>query len=162
MHDPGLAVDRRRLDGHQAAVRARLDYMPRVLHGLTLGAAVAAVLMRMTRSAMLDVIGQDYVRTARAKGLSPGRTILRHALRNAFLPVLTVIGIQTGYLLGGTVVVEEVFSLNGVGRLALRAVGNREYALLQAILLMIGGGFLVINLLVDLAYAWINPKISVS
>ncbi len=136
---------------------ANLRHM--VLPGLALGTAVAAVIMRMTRASMLEVIRQDYVRTAQAKGLPRRSVVFKHALRNAVIPVLTVVGIQAGYLLGGSVVIEEVFSLNGVGRLALRAIGNRDYPLLQTVILMIGTAFVLINLTVDLVVAWVDPRI---
>jgi peptide/nickel transport system permease protein len=136
---------------------ANLRHM--VLPVLALGAAVAAVGMRITRSSMLEVIGPDYIRTARAKGLPRSRVLMKHALKNAMIPVLTIVGVQAGYLLGGSVVIEEVFSLDGVGRLALRAIGNRDYPLLQAVILLIGSGFVMLNLLIDLAYAWVDPRV---
>jgi len=132
-----------------------------ILPGLALGAAVAAVVLRMTRASMVEVVTQQYVRVARAKGVSRLRVTLMHALRNALAPVLTIIGIQAGYLLGGSVVIEEVFSLNGLGRLILRAIGDRDYALLQAAILFIGSAFLLINLMVDLIYAAIDPRVRI-
>lgn len=132
-----------------------------VLPGIALGAAVAAVVLRMTRASMVEVINQPYVRVARAKGVGRARVIFRHALRNGMIPVLTIIGIQAGYLLGGSVVIEEVFSLNGLGRLILRAIGDRDYALLQAAILLVGTSFLTINLLVDVVYAVIDPRVRV-
>ena len=125
---------------------------------LALGAAVAAVLARMTRASMLDVLNQDYIRTARAKGLSPLAVTLRHGLRNAMLPVLTILGIQTGYLIGGSIVIEEVFTLPGVGSLLLDAVRARDYPLLQSMILLIGGAFVLINLTVDLIYLIVDPR----
>lgn len=130
-----------------------------ILPGVALGLAVAAVVLRTARSAMLEVIGQDYVRTARAKGLSEPRVLVRHALRNAMVPVLTVLGLQVGYLLGGSVVIEQVFSLPGVGRLALQAIGSRDYALLQGTILFVAVVFIVVNLVVDLLYARLDPRI---
>ncbi len=138
---------------------ANLRHM--ILPAIALGGAVAAVLMRMTRASMIEAISQDYVRTARAKGLSRVKVIGRHALRNALTPVLTIAGIQAGYLLGGSVVIEEVFAINGLGRLVLRAIGDRDYLLLQAVILLIGAAFLMINLLVDVLYACIDPRIRV-
>ncbi len=130
-----------------------------LMPGLALGLAVAAVVMRTARSAMLETVGQDYVRTARAKGL-PARTVLiRHALRNAMVPVVTVIGLQAGYLLGGSVVIEQVFSLPGVGRLTLQAIASRDYALLQGAVLFVAVGFVLINLLVDVLYARLDPRV---
>jgi peptide/nickel transport system permease protein len=130
-----------------------------ILPGVALGLAVAAVVLRTARSAMLEVIGQDYVRTARAKGLSEPRVLVRHALRNSMVPVLTVLGLQVGYLLGGSVVIEQVFSLPGVGRLALQAIGSRDYALLQGTILFVAVVFIVVNLVVDLLYARLDPRI---
>jgi len=135
---------------------ANLRHM--LMPGFALGAAVSAVVMRMTRSSMLEVIGQDYIRTARAKGLPPRAVITRHALRNAMAPILTIIGIQTGYLLGGSVVIEMVFSLPGIGWLAYRAATDRDYFLLQGVILLIALGFITINLSVDLVYGWLDPR----
>jgi len=122
--------------------------------------AVSAVVMRMSRSAMLEVINQDYIAMARVKGVSEKRLIFMHALKNALIPILTVIGIQAGYLLGGSVVIEQVFSLPGVGRLVFQAINNRDYVLLQGAILFIAFAFVVINLVVDILYAMVNPKIS--
>jgi peptide/nickel transport system permease protein len=130
-----------------------------IMPGLALGMAVAAVIMRMTRTTMIEVARQDYMRTATAKGLPRSTVWFKHGLRNAAMPVLTIIGIQCGYLLGGSVVIEEVFSLNGIGRLMLRAIGDRDYPLLQAGILLIGGGFLFISLAVDLFCAALDPRI---
>ncbi|MEX0654787.1 MAG: ABC transporter permease [Phycisphaeraceae bacterium] len=125
---------------------------------LALGTAVAAVIMRMTRSSLLEVLGQDYVRTARAKGLAPRRVVTRHALRNALIPILTITGIQTGYLLGGSVVIEQVFGLQGVGSLVFNAATTRDYFLLQAVVLLIAALFITINLAVDLLYGLVDPR----
>jgi peptide/nickel transport system permease protein len=130
-----------------------------LLPGLALGTAVAAVVMRTARAAMLDAVNTDYVRTARAKGLGPRAVIVRHALRNALVPIVTVIGLQAGYLLGGSVVIEQVFSLPGVGRLALQAITSRDYALLQGTILFVAAAFVLVNLLVDLLYARLDPRI---
>ncbi len=130
-----------------------------ILPALALGGAVAAVIMRMTRSAMLDVLGEDYVKLARAKGMPPRVWILKHAFRNALIPVVTITGIQAGYLLGGSVVIEQIFSLPGIGMLSLQAINNRDYALLQGTVLFVGVCFVLINLLVDLLYAWLDPRI---
>jgi len=130
-----------------------------LLPALALGGAVAAVILRMTRSAMLEVLDQDYMLMAKAKGVPPFRRIVRHGLKNAFIPILTVIGIQAGYLLGGSVVIEEVFALPGLGRLTLRAIQNRDYALVQGCILFIAVGFTLLNLAVDVAYAFLNPKL---
>lgn len=130
-----------------------------VLPSVALALAVAAVLVRMMRSSMLEVLGRDYIRMARAKGCGPLRVHGVHALRNALIPVLTVLGIQVGYLLGGSVVIESVFSLPGIGLLALEAIRSRDYVLLQGVILFVGAAFLFINLAVDLLYAAINPRI---
>ena len=127
---------------------------------VTLGFAFAASVMRMTRSSMLEVLGEDYVRTARSKGLSENRVITRHALRNALIPVVTLIGVQMGYLLGGAFIVEQIFALPGIGRLAVNAISQREYALVQGVTLFIALNFVVINLMIDLTYAAIDPRIS--
>jgi peptide/nickel transport system permease protein len=132
-----------------------------LLPGLALGAAVSAVVMRMTRASMIDVLPQAYIRAARAKGVGQSRLLFRHALRNAIGPVLTIVGIQAGYLLGGSVVIEEVFSLNGLGRLILDAIGDRDYPLLQGAVMLVGAWFIAVNLLVDLTYGLIDPRIRV-
>ena len=131
-----------------------------VLPALTLGLAFSASVMRTTRSAMLEVLGQDYVRTARAKGLRDRVVIGRHALRNALIPVVTLTGIELGYLLGGTVIIEQVFALPGLGRLTLNAISQRDYALIQGATLFIACVVVLVNLLVDLGYAAIDPRIS--
>ncbi len=131
-----------------------------LLPALTLGLAFSASIMRTTRSAMLEVLNQDYVRTARAKGLRDRVVIGRHALRNALIPVVTLTGIELGYLLGGAVIIEQIFALPGLGRLTLTAIAQRDYALVQGATLFIACVFVLINLLVDLGYAAIDPRIS--
>jgi peptide/nickel transport system permease protein len=126
---------------------------------LSLGMAVCAVVMRMTRSSVLEVVRQDFVRTARAKGNRPIVVVVKHVLRNALVPVVTIIGLQAGYLLGGSVVIEQVFRLPGIGRLALQAINGRDYALLQGVILLVAAGFVVINLLVDVMYSLLDPRI---
>jgi peptide/nickel transport system permease protein len=126
---------------------------------IALGTTVASVVMRMTRSSMLEVVGQEYIKMARAKGVTNSMLIWRHALKNALIPVVTVIGIQTGYLLGGSIVIEQIFALPGVGLLALQAISNRDYALLQGTILFVASAFVLINLVVDVIYAFLNPKI---
>ncbi len=146
--------------GFVAITRSPLENLRHMLlPGLALGTAVAAVVMRMTRSAMLNVIHQDYIRTARAKGTPEPRVLLRHALKNAMIPIVTILGLQAGYLIGGSVVIEQVFSLPGVGRLALQAIGSRDYALLQGVILFVAAAFVLINLVVDLLYAALDPRI---
>lgn len=129
------------------------------LPAFALGAGLAASISRMTRSAMLDVLSQDYIRTARAKGLSEKVTLFGHALRNAMLPIITVIGLQLGFLLGGSVVVEEVFAVPGVGRLLIFAIANRDYPLIQGVVVVFATSFVLINLLVDLIYPIFEPRI---
>jgi len=131
-----------------------------IFPAITLGFSFSASVMRTTRSAMLEVLGQDYVRTARSKGLSERTVINRHALRNALIPVVTIIGVEMGYLLGGAVITEEIFSLPGIGRLVYNAISQRDYALVQGIALFVALNFLVINLIADLVYAAIDPRIS--
>ena len=129
------------------------------LPSLALGTAVAAVFMRMTRSSLLETMRQDYIRTARAKGLREQEVLWGHALRNSLIPLVTVAGVQVGYLLGGAVVTEEVFTLPGVGRLLLWGVFQRDYPLVQGTILFISSLFLVSNLVVDLIYAYLDPRI---
>jgi peptide/nickel transport system permease protein len=131
-----------------------------IFPAITLGFGFAASVMRTTRSAMLEVLNEDYIRTARSKGLSQHLVIRRHALRNALIPVVTLIGVEMGYLLGGAVIVEEIFALPGIGRLALNAIARRDYALVQGVTLFIAFNFVLINLLVDLVYAALDPRIS--
>lgn len=129
------------------------------LPALTLGTATAAMITRMSRSTMLDVLGREYVRTARAKGLSERRVTFHHALRNALIPVVTVAGVQLGYIVGGIVVVEDVFTLPGVGRLLLDAIFQRDYPVVQGVILLLASGFMVLNLVVDLLYAVLDPRL---
>ncbi len=129
-----------------------------VLPAVTLGSGLAAILTRMVRTAMLEELGQDYIRTARAKGLSERAVVYRHGLRNALIPVLTVVGLQFGSLLAGAIVTETIFSLPGIGRLTLSAISNRDYALAQGCILAIGLTYVGVNLLTDLAYVAVNPR----
>jgi len=130
-----------------------------VLPALTLGLALAAVVTRTLRSSMLDALSEDYVRTARAKGLSESSIIRGHVLKNALIPVVTVLGLQLGTLIGGAVITEYVFALPGVGRLVVDAVFARDYPLVQGVVLLIAVGFILSNLAVDLLYGWIDPRI---
>ena len=130
-----------------------------VLPALTLGTGLAAILSRMVRSSLLEVLGEDYIRTARAKGLAPHRILLRHGLRNALLPVITLLGLQLGALLAGAVVTETVFSWPGIGLLTIEAIQTRDYPVVQACVLLISLTYVLVNLLTDLAYAWIDPRI---
>jgi ABC-type dipeptide/oligopeptide/nickel transport system permease component len=130
-----------------------------VLPAITMGSGLAAILTRMVRTAMLEELGQDYVRTARAKGL-PERTVLyRHALRNALIPIVTLVGLQFGALLAGAIVTETIFSWPGVGRLTITAISNRDYALVQGCILAVGLTYILVNLATDILYAVLNPRI---
>jgi peptide/nickel transport system permease protein len=129
------------------------------LPALCLGTAAAANVARTTRSCMLDVLGSDYVRTAAAKGLAGRAVVLKHALKNAMIPVVTVVGLQLGILLGGTVVVEEVFTLPGVGRLVLWSIYQRDYPVTQSTILFVAALFMALNLAVDLLYGYLEPRI---
>jgi peptide/nickel transport system permease protein len=130
-----------------------------VLPALTLGLALAAVVTRTLRSSMLDALSEDYLRTARAKGLSESSIIRGHVLKNALIPVVTVLGLQLGTLIGGAVITEYVFALPGVGRLVVDAVFARDYPLVQGVVLLIAVGFILSNLAVDVLYGWIDPRI---
>jgi len=130
-----------------------------ILPALTVGYRYAAVSMRMTRSTMLEVLREDYIRTARAKGLVEKIVINRHALKNALLPVVTLIGIEFAFLISGLVVTEQVFNINGVGRLFVLAVQNQDYTLTQALVMLTVVTFVFVNLAVDLLYAWLDPRI---
>jgi len=129
------------------------------LPAITLGAASTAIIARMTRSSMLEVIRQDYIRTARAKGLRERAVILRHALKNALIPVVTVVGLQFGYLLGGAVLTETVFSRPGLGRLLVSSITSRDFPVVQGTLMLLAVSFVVVNLLVDLLYGYLDPRI---
>ncbi len=133
-----------------------------ILPVFTLGTAGAAIIARMTRSSMLDVINQDYIRTARAKGLKERVIIYKHALKNALIPVVTVIGIEIGMLLSGTVITETVFAINGMGRLAIDAIRARDFPLVQGIVLIFALTFVLINMLVDISYRYLNKRIDLN
>ena len=130
-----------------------------ILPSLTLGAAVAAVMARFTRASFIEVIQEDFVRTARAKGVSEKWVILKHCLRNALIPVVTMMGLQFGFLLGGSIVVEAVFNWPGLGRLLVDAVDMRDYPVIQTLVLLFSLEFILINLVVDVLYGYINPTI---
>jgi len=132
-----------------------------VLPTISLGALLAASIMRMTRSSVLEELGKEYLTVARAKGLAEKRVVLGHAVRNALVPVITVVGIQTGYMLGGTVIIEQVFAIPGIGRLALDAVNQRDYPLVQGTTLFIAAAFVMMNLLTDVIYSVVDPRIRV-
>ncbi|QNI33767.1 ABC transporter permease [Alloacidobacterium dinghuense] len=130
-----------------------------VLPAITMGSALAAILTRMVRTSMLEELGQDYIRTARAKGLSERTVVYKHALRNAMIPVLTLIGLQFGALLAGAIVTETIFSWPGLGRLTVSAISNRDYALVQGCILAVGLTYVLVNLLTDVLYMVVNPRI---
>ncbi len=150
------------------AFAIRLDWLPvnergtlahLVLPSITLGTALAALLSRMTRTALVEVLGEDYIRTARAKGLGERTVIGVHALRNALIPVVTVIGLQIGVLLSGAIITESIFDWPGLGSLLLEAIYSRDYPLVQGCILVIALTYVGVNLLTDLAYGWIDPRI---
>jgi peptide/nickel transport system permease protein len=126
---------------------------------LAVGYRLSAVVTRMTRSAMLEVLREDYIRTARAKGLVETLILKRHAIKNAMLPVLTVTGIEFAFLMGGLVVTEQVFNLNGLGLLFVQAVAHRDYTLTQALVLLVASVFIIVNFFMDLMYGWLDPRI---
>jgi peptide/nickel transport system permease protein len=130
-----------------------------ILPALTLATGLIAVLSRMVRSSMLEVLGEDYMRTARAKGLPPHTVILHHGLRNALLPVITLLGLQLGALLAGAVITETVFSWPGIGLLTIESIQSRDYPVVQACVLLISVTYVLVNLLTDLAYAWVDPRV---
>ena len=130
-----------------------------VLPAITMGGALAAILTRMVRTSMLEELSQDYVRTARAKGLSEATVVYKHALRNALIPVLTVVGLQFGALLAGAIVTETIFSWPGIGRLTIQAIDNRDYPVVQGCVLAIGLTYVAVNFATDLLYSAVNPRI---
>ena len=130
-----------------------------ILPAVTLGAALAAILTRMVRTSVIEELSSDYVRTARAKGLAESAVLLRHAFRNALIPILTILGLQFGTLLAGTIVTESIFSWPGIGRLAVQAIGARDYPLLQGCILVIAVSYVFVNLLTDMVYALVDPRV---
>lgn len=130
-----------------------------ILPAFTLGAALAAILTRMVRTSVIEELSADYVRTARAKGVPESGVLFRHALRNALIPILTILGLQFGSLLAGTIVTESIFSWPGIGRLAVQAIGARDYPLLQGCILLIAVSYVFVNLLTDLVYALVDPRV---
>ena len=130
-----------------------------VLPAVTLAAASLTIIARLTRSTMLEVLGQDYIRTARAKGVVEGRVVVRHGLKNALIPIVTVVGVQAGYLLGGAVLTETVFAWPGVGTLMVQGILARDFPLVQGCVLVVALGFVLVNLAVDLLYAYLDPRI---
>ena len=142
-----------------ASLAARLHCL--VLPAAVLGVLNSALILRFTRASMLDVLGEDYVRTARAKGLPESRVVLKHALRNALVPIVTVIGLTVALMIGGAVVTETVFGLPGVGNLVVSAVTRRDYPVIQGALLVVAAIYVVINVLIDLLYTVVDPRVKV-
>ena len=130
-----------------------------LLPSLSLALPQAAILSRVTRSALLETMGEDYIRTARAKGLSRRATLWHHALRNALIPVLTILGLQFAYLLAGTIIIENVFYLPGLGRLVFQAISLRDLIVVESVVMMLVATIIIINLVVDLAYLWVDPRL---
>jgi peptide/nickel transport system permease protein len=146
------------VSGANSGGSSSIDWRYLVLPSIAMGASLAAILTRMVRTAMLEELGQDYIRTARAKGLSETAVVCRHALPNALVPIITVVGLQFGALLAGAIVTETIFSWPGLGRLTVSAISNRDYALVQGCLLSIGLTYVLVNLLTDVVYRWVNPR----
>lgn len=142
-------------------VSGREGVLSLILPAFTLGTAMAAILSRMIRSALLEVLTEDFIRTARAKGLSEWTITIRHGLRNALLPVLTLLGLQLGALLGGAVITETVYSWPGVGSLVVEAIQRRDYPVVQASVLLISFSYVMVNVFTDLAYAWVDPRVRI-
>jgi peptide/nickel transport system permease protein len=137
------------------------DWQNMILPAITLGLTYMAIIARMTRSSMVEVLSEDYIRTARTKGLPKRLVLYRHALKPVLVSVVTIIAVVFGYLMGGAIVVENVFSWNGLGRLALQAINYRDYPLIQGFILLFAAVIVTISLLLDVAYAWLDPRISV-
>jgi peptide/nickel transport system permease protein len=133
-----------------------------ILPALTLGLIVSSVVARLVRSAMLEVLGQDYIRTARAKGLDEPRVMLNHAIRNALLPIVTIVGLQFGGLLSGAFIIEAVFAWHGIGELGVQAFAKRDFPLIQGIVLVVASSYVLVNLVVDVLYALLDPRVSFS
>lgn len=140
--------------------RGGLEHL--ILPSITLGTAMAAMLSRMIRSSLLEVMGEDFVQNARAKGLFEHKVILKHALRNALIPVITIIGLQIGVLLSGAIITEAIFDWPGMGTLLLEGIYNRNYPLVQGCILVIASVYVVVNLITDIAYAWVDPRVRLS
>jgi peptide/nickel transport system permease protein len=146
------------VSGASSSGTGSIEWPYLVLPSIAMGASLAAILTRMVRTSMLEELGQDYIRTARAKGLTEFAVVCRHALPNALVPIVTVVGLQFGALLAGAIVTETIFSWPGLGRLTVSAISNRDYALVQGCLLSIGLTYVLVNLLTDVVYRWINPR----
>jgi len=137
----------------------RGDIMHLILPALTLGLFTTARITRLTRSGMLEVLGQDYIRTARAKGVGEPPVVWKHALRNASIPIVTIVGIELGTLLGGSVITETIFAWPGVGRLSVQAIFNRDYPVVQAAVFLLASTFVLVNFFVDVIYTYLDPRI---
>lgn len=145
------------LSDEQGAFASAIGHL--VLPSIVLGTIPMAVIARMTRSSMLEVLGEDYIRTARSKGIAPWRVIIIHALRNALIPVITVIGLQVGILLGGAILTETIFAWPGIGKWLIESIGRRDYPVVQGGILIVATIIIIVNLLVDIAYGIVNPRI---
>ena len=145
------------LSGEEGALSSAIAHL--ILPSIVLGTIPMAVIARMTRSSMLEVLSEDYIRTARAKGIAPWRVIIIHALRNALIPVITVIGLQVGILLSGAILTETVFAWPGIGKWLIESIGRRDYPVVQGGILIVATIIIVVNLLVDIAYGIVNPRI---
>jgi len=143
-------------------VSGREGSLSLILPAITLGTALSAILARMVRSTLLEVLNEDYIRTARAKGLRESAIIIHHALRNASLPIITILGLQLGTLLGGAVITEIIFAWPGIGQLTIEAIERRDYPLVQACILLISLSYVLVNTLTDMAYAWLDPRVRYS
>jgi peptide/nickel transport system permease protein len=135
------------------------DFSGLFLPALTLALPEAAIIARMVRASMLDVLGKEYVTVARAKGLHESSVVLKHAMRNALIPIITFVGLQMAYLLGGSAIVETMFARQGIGRLAVDAINNRDYPMVQGVVLVVAVIYVAINTFTDITYAFLNPKI---
>ena len=145
------------MSGEEGAFVSAASHL--ILPSIVLGTIPLAVIARMTRSSMLEVLREDYVRTARAKGLSPARVVLQHALRNALMPVVTIIGLQVGTLLAGAVLTETIFSWPGIGKWLIDSISRRDYPVVQSGILLVASMIICVNLLVDVLYGVINPRV---
>jgi peptide/nickel transport system permease protein len=143
-------------------VSGRENWLSLILPAITLGTALSAILARMVRSTLLEVLNEDYIRTARAKGLGESGVVLNHALRNASLPIITVLGLQLGTLLGGAVITEIIFAWPGIGQLTIESIQRRDYPVVQACLLLISLSYVLVNTLTDILYAWLDPRVRYS
>ena len=143
-------------------VSGRENWLSLILPAITLGTALSAILARMVRSTLLEVLNEDYIRTARAKGLGETGVVLNHALRNASLPIITVLGLQLGTLLGGAVITEFIFAWLGIGQLTIESIQRRDYPVVQACILLISLSYVLVNTLTDILYAWLDPRVRYS